>query len=87
MTTTWDYRLVKHTWPPTKLRGEHVEYWIHRAYYDGDPDVPDSIGAGAAGAMGLTVAEVADEMAAMLTALDRPVLDEKDYEMRRKGAL
>jgi hypothetical protein len=72
---SWDYRVVRH------IDKDDVSYAIHEAYYDDEanPDKATSITQCAIDPTGATLEELQEELAHIRLALDKPVLNFKDF--------
>lgn len=76
---SWNYRVVKSI--STNLRGEETFFYtIQEAYYEDGSDKAHSITEGpGAIPMGENLEELAADLRMMLRALDKPVLNDKDF--------
>jgi hypothetical protein len=76
---SWNYRIVR----GVSMHSE--EYFVIRtAWYDEGSDTPTSIGSMDMYPVGSSVDELRADIERMLLALNKPVLDDKDYRMGEK---
>jgi len=76
---SWNYRIVKQTFPPSGPDGEiHEDYAIHEVYYDDDGN-PESLSAEPAKAVGNDLNDLRNEFENMSAALSQPVLNYEDF--------
>lgn len=78
---TWDYRIVRRSYSDPD-DGVSMQYDIHEAYYDDSNDSkPNLITVDGVPPTGETLQELKTDLAHMILAFDRPVLD---YETREE---
>ena len=74
---SWNYRVVKHE--DTLTDGNEIYYAIHECYYD-ENDIPTSITSGNGIELwGDTLEELKEDLRLMTLALDKPILNYKDF--------
>ena len=79
---TWDYRIVRRSYPDPHGSPE-TQYEIHEAYYDAWVSVaskPRWISADGIAPVGETLEELKTELASMILAFNRPALDYETLE-------